>query len=246
MPADRLKVNGVVLGAMNVGEADRRLVLLTGELGKIHVFVRGAKRPKSPYGAACDPFVFGTFELYEGRTAYTLSGVSVMRYFEELKQDYDSICVGSYLLELADYFGRENVEAADQVNLIYVSLLALLNDAFSNTLVRSAYELRTLVNNGEYPDVFSCRICGRDADLPFFSVRRNGCLCADCASSVPGAVPLKPGTLQAMRHIVRAPLRSLYSFRIPPEAEENLKSVMKEYLARIIDRPLRTAAFLPD
>ena len=244
MPQDRLSVNGVVLSTMPVGEADKRLVLLTGELGKIHVFARGVKRPKSPYAAACDPFVFGTFELYEGRSAYTLAGVNAVRYFEELKTDYDSICYGSYFLELADYFGRENVEAADQVNLIYLSLLALLNGNFSRRLVRGIYELRTLVHNGEYPDVFSCRLCGKTQELDYFSVRRNGCLCRSCADTVPGAIPVLPSVLYAMQFVEQTAIRSLYSFKLTPEAEENFCGIMRTYLAQTVDRTLKTAAFL--
>ena len=247
MPSERIHVTGVVLSTMPVGEADVRLVLLTGELGKIHVFARGAKRPKSPYGAACNPFVFGTFEIYEGRTAYTLAGVRVKRYFDELKKDYDAVCHGSYFLELADYFSRENVEAADQVNLIYLSLAALTSGRHSRRLVRAVYELRTLVHNGEYPDVFACRLCGRTDDLTFFSHRRSGCLCTSCAGSGNAdfaAEPLMPAALSAMRHIITSPLRSLYSFRLSDAAEENLSFIVNETVSRTLDHPMKSAAFL--
>lgn len=244
MAQDRLKASGVILSVMPVGEADKRLVILTGELGKIHVFARGVKRPKNPFSAACEPFVFGTFEIYEGRTAYSLAGVRVQRYFRELKDDYEAVCFGSYFLELADYFGRENVEAADQVNLIWLSLLALENERFSNRLVRSVYELRTLVHNGEYPSFFSCAACGRNQELSYFSNRRNGCICADCAPQVPGVRPILPSALYACQFIVAAPLKSLYSFRVTPQVEENLSSILNAYLYQVVDRTLKTKAFL--
>ena len=244
MPSERLTVKGIVLSVINVGEADKRLVLLTGELGKIHVFARGVKRPHSPFGAACDPFVFGTFEIYEGRTAYTLSGVKVQRYFEEIKKDYEAVCYGSYFLELADYFGRENVEAYDQVNLLYVSLVALLKAQIPRPLVRSVYELRTLVHNGEYPEVFSCALCGKNEVLTHFSVRRNGCLCEACAPQVPGAVPVLPSAVYAMQYIVRTPLKALYSFQVTGQVQENLSEIIGKYLDQTLDRQMKTLAFL--
>lgn len=244
MPQDRLKASGVILSVMPIGETDKRLVILTGELGKIHVFAHGVKRPKSPFSAACEPFVFGTFEIYEGRTAYTLAGVQVQRYFRELKDDYEALCFGSYFLELADYFGRENIEAAEQVNLIWLSLLALEDERFSNGLVRSIYELRTLVHNGEYPSFFSCAACGKNEALAFFSNRRNGCICAECAPDVPGIRPILPSVLHTCRFIVRAPIRSLFSFRVTPQVEEDLSSLLNAYLDQVIDRKLKTKAFL--
>ena len=104
--AELVKVTGMVISTMAVGEYDKRVVILTKERGKIHGFARGAKRPGNSLMAAAQPFVFGEFMLLEGRSAYTISSVKVMNYFEEFRKDMDATCYGCYFLEFADYYGR--------------------------------------------------------------------------------------------------------------------------------------------
>ena len=122
---ESVNLTGIVLKASPVGDNDRRLVILTRERGKITAFARGAKRPGSQLMGVTRPFVFGTFKLYEGRDAYNLQGADVLNYFAEIPLDMEAACYGSYFLEFADYYGRENLEATEQLLLLYQSLRAL-------------------------------------------------------------------------------------------------------------------------
>ena len=147
-----VNLTGMVLKASPVGDNDRRLVLLTRERGKITAFARGAKRPGSQLMGVTRPFVFGNFRLYDGRDACTLQGADVLNYFAEITLDMEATCYGSYFLELADYYGRENLEAAELLLLLYQSLRALLKPAIPNPLVQAVFELRSMVINGDYTE----------------------------------------------------------------------------------------------
>ena len=95
---ERLRVLGIVLKAEPIGEYDRRVVLLTRERGKISAFARGARKPTSALLASTGPFTFGTFELYEGRSSYSVCEIMADSYFEELRQDFEGAYYGMYFL----------------------------------------------------------------------------------------------------------------------------------------------------
>lgn len=146
-----IKVTGIVLKASPVGDYDRRILILTKELGKITAFARGARRPSSRLLAATSPFVFGEFVVYPGRSAYSLKEVEVGNYFEGLRDDMYGTCYGMFFLEVMDYYTRENNEEKQMLMLLYQSLRALQLTSLDKELVRCIFEIKALMLNGEYP-----------------------------------------------------------------------------------------------
>ena len=150
---DSVTVSGIVLSTMPIGEYDKRLLLLTREFGKISVFARGARRPNSPLIGAAVLFAFGSFELAEGRTAYSLRSAHITEHFDWVSQDMEALCYGSYFAEFSDYYGRENLDGTEAIKLLFCALRALKNDKLSRPLIRRVFELKAMELEGEYYDV---------------------------------------------------------------------------------------------
>lgn len=150
---EAVTLNGMVLLSAPSGEFDRRLVLLTTGQGERSLpLPTGPGDRGNPLMACTRTFVFGKFTLYEGRTAYNLQSAQVANYFDELSSDMEGACYGSYFLELADFYSQENMDATEQLKLLYQSLRALLKPAIPNRLVRRIFELKMMVINGEYTE----------------------------------------------------------------------------------------------
>lgn len=154
-PAERNGVNqiiltGIVLSTMPVGEYDRRVVILTKEQGKISAFARGARRPNSPLVGALNPFSFGTFTMYEGRTSYTIQSASISNYFAELRGDIIGAYYGFYFLEFTDYYTKEFNDEREMSILfiktvfLYAHVLSLKTHIHSNPACR-AHILRIIL-----------------------------------------------------------------------------------------------------
>lgn len=150
---EELVFHGLVLNSASSRDFDKRLSVLTKEQGKITVWASGAKKPGSPLMAATRNFVFGAFSVTKGKVGYNLRSVKVNEYFEDIALDLVNACYGSYLLELAELVAQEGLPAEELVNLIYLSLRAILKESIPNELVRRIYELRVLLLNGEYTEL---------------------------------------------------------------------------------------------
>ena len=148
-----IKVTGIVLSTSPIGEYDKRVVILTKEKGKLHVFAKGVRRQNSPLIAGIRPFCFGTFTLYEGRTSYTVKQLAISNYFEDVTSSVEYVYLGYYFLEFADYYSRENGDEFSTLILLYQALRALSRESLDNRLVRLVYELRMMIMNGDFDGV---------------------------------------------------------------------------------------------
>ena len=148
-----IEVTGIILKQTPIGEYDRRICLLTKERGKLSAFVRGSRKPGSRLSSATNPFSFGVFKLYEGKSSYNVAEADIQNYFEGLRTDYIGAYYGMYFAEIADYYTRENNDDREMMKLFYQSLRALSVPSLPRELVRYIYEIKSIVVNGEFPGI---------------------------------------------------------------------------------------------
>ena len=89
---NQITLTGMILTAAPIGEYNRRVVILTRERGRSRIRTRCKKTEQRTDGSD-EPFSFGEFTVYEGRTSYTLVSASISNYFQELRTDVE----GAYL-----------------------------------------------------------------------------------------------------------------------------------------------------
>lgn len=238
-----ITVTGMVISTMPISDYDKRIVILTKERGKITAFARGARRPNSTLLAATNPFAFGEFEVYEGKSSYNIGKATIHNYFRELTLDVDAAYMGFYFLEFADYYCQENNDEKEMLKLLYQSLRALSSPKFKKELVRVVFELKALTINGEGPTVFSCMHCQSRENLLYFSVRRGGVFCPECMTGQ-GAVSISDATRYTMQYIVSTKVEKLYTFDVSNEVLSQLSSIMKEYLSHYVKHSFKSLQIL--
>ncbi len=150
---DFVIVRGIILKHAPTGDYDWVVTIFTAERGKITAFARSARKPNGKLSGLVEPFCFGTFKLFTGRNSYTIVEADIENYFEGFRGDLEGACYGTFFLELCSFYTRENNEDKELLNLLYISLRALLRDNIKNRLVRCIFELKALQIEGEYPGI---------------------------------------------------------------------------------------------
>ena len=119
---DLIIVRGIVLKHAPVGDYDWVATIFTSDRGKISAFARSARKPNSKLSGCVEPFCFGTFKLFVGKNSYTIVEADIENYFEGFRQDLEGACYGTFFLEIASFYTRENNEDKELLNLLYISL----------------------------------------------------------------------------------------------------------------------------
>ena len=241
---NQIVLTGMVLSTMPIGEYDRRVVILTKEQGKISAFARGARRPNSPLVGAVNPFSFGEFTMYEGRTSYTIQSANISNYFAELREDVVGAYYGFYFLEFADYYTKEFNDEREMLKLLYQTMRALINPHIPDRLIRYIFELKALTINGQGPQVFQCVNCG-DKDRPaVFSPAKGGLVCSECDGNVIDGMILDNSTLYSMQYIESSTIEKLYTFNVTDKVLNELGKVMERLMEVYVDKHFKSLEIL--
>ena len=76
-----VNTDAIVLRSYNLAEADRIVVCLTKSAGLVRAVAKGARRMKSRFGAALEPFTLIRLSFYEkeNRDLVTISGAEIVK-----------------------------------------------------------------------------------------------------------------------------------------------------------------------
>lgn len=210
------KSKGIVLRSIRYGEADRILDLYTPERGLVSTIAKGIRRTKSRFGGRLEPLSCVDFLAYKGRTLDTITQAEVLRSFHGVREDLARLeAAGSMVATTRALAGGDEADRR-LFNLLYHALDALETREKGHEAVRSAFALKLSTLAGYAPKLNACISCDLDLDdadagIFYYAPDLGGALCKECRSENPtgDAFPLPPGTLTALRALVRRPLKDV-------------------------------------
>ena len=232
-----LTVRGLVVRTTEYKERDSLLTLLTDELGRITVKARNVRRKNSPLTAACQLLCLSEFTLFSYKDSYVVNDAHVIEQFQGLRLDVKKLALASYFSQVASLISMEDTPTPELQPLVLNCLFALSQLDIPENKVKAVFELRCACLAGFMPDLYGCRICGKETP-DYFDVSAGQLECFGCRSYEDNGIrmPLSEGMLNAMRYICSCDQKRIFSFSLSDSAMESLSSVTEAFLSTQLER----------
>lgn len=235
--------DAIVLRTYNLAEADRIVLCLTRSAGLVRAVAKGARRMKSRFGAALEPFTLIrlAFHEKENRELVTLSSAEILKSYFDLSARVEAVEVLAYMGELVNEFAPPHAADEKLFRMLAACVDALATRAGHEHLIMRYFEVWLLRLGGLFPDLNSCADCGA-ALSNFDNVRVDNELttrCGDCGGD--GVSVFSPEVLRTVRASQRlSPAKFTDSQKLSAREDAELSELTHRLIARAIDRRPRT------
>ena len=201
MPRLIVKTKAIVMRSWRMGETSKLVTFYTEDYGKIKVTAKGARKPKSKFGAALELMteLQAVCYLRDDRELQTLSDCDLLRTFPSLLGDLQLMSYGSAACEMID---RMTIDQEPNKR-IYACLKGVLRGLGEVTSQQVEplfwyFQVRLAEALGYRPELTECVGCRQSLDtrgLLSFTAALGGGLCRSCSQrgGVVGGVAEGPG-----------------------------------------------------
>lgn len=229
----------VVLRTYKFGEADRVVVLLSQQGGKLRGVAKGVRKAGSRFGARLEPGSCVKVDLHQGKgQLQTIVGVEVISQYRHIRGDLDRLLKVARMLEVVDSITLDGVPHQGIYDILKGALDAL--ESQDSDMLLPAFLWRVLQNEGTAPHFGECSVCGATQDLVRYDVQDGGLTCAEH----PKGVAISTDALGVLAQILGGQVRKVLEHSDNPVARE-LELLAEEVLQSHSERLLKSLKAAP-
>jgi DNA repair protein RecO (recombination protein O) len=156
------KTEAFLLRSYALKEADKICVFLTKDQGKLRGVAHGARKIRSRFGSALEPFTEVTLSYFqkEGRELVSISSCDILRsHFERGARDVETASAFSYMAELLTEFLPDHEPNERLYRLVLATLEAIESEEGDLSRILRYFESWLLKLVGFFPDTSHCAGC---------------------------------------------------------------------------------------
>jgi DNA repair protein RecO (recombination protein O) len=241
----------ILLRAVDFGESDRIVHLLTPTQGRVTAIAKGARRSVKRFPGTLDLFNHLQITLQHRRTRAMgfLEQAVLLSPFIGLRAHPVRYALASYILELFDRMAPEGAAPPDARRIFTFALSALtaLESIEPDRPLRVLVELRALDALGLRPELRRCVRCGTDArGRVGFHVADGGVICERCGTGQHGVLPVHLGTLRMLEQGLDYAWDRLARLSIDSAALLEAEQLLFRFQRFHVGFELRSESFLAD
>ncbi len=221
---EQKKLNALMLRAVDYGENDKILTLLSAEEGRITAGIKGVRKAGAKLRFASQPFCFAEYVLAERGERYTVVQASECESFYELRTDINKFYAACAVCETALALTYEGDGGENVFPECIRALTAMCRGDESDALIEFLFD--SLSRSGYGIRLDGCIKCGRKLSFGGrlnFDMDGGGFTCPDCG----GGVPASGMTYDALCRIKGLPHGGAENAH---EGKKRALRLLKEYL----------------
>ncbi|MBQ9098126.1 MAG: DNA repair protein RecO [Clostridia bacterium] len=245
--------DSLILRAVDRGDNDKLLTVLTADYGKFYAILKGAHSMRRREAAAAEAFTWSNVEYYERGGVKWIKSATSIESFPALRYDMEKLFLAAYFCEVAGELSDERQPAGEILPLTLNALHMLSTTKGEDARIKAAFEMRAACIGGFTPELVRCRDCGCPADRDgYLDVMNGAFVCRECLSKrealrpLPEVdelgertvlCPLSPGSVAALRYVAEAHPKRIFAFRVTDARELNeFSRAAENYLLHHLER----------
>lgn len=235
----------VVLRSFPLGEADRVVSFLSRSMGKLRGVARGARRPKSSFGASLEPLSHIRVWFYEreSRELVRINQCELLESFLGAQRDYPSGLALSLVSEVTEAVLPDREPSDAVFRLVLLTARSILESG-KIALPVSYFLLWSVRLAGWLPELDRCSRCRRElgSEGAYAAAVHAGLACGKCEQ--PEMQLLSPRTLAAARRMLEEKLERLAKDSSFARPGAELDAWLMDIIEHQIERKLNTRKLL--
>ena len=241
---DFINLKGIVVKEVQTGEADKYIDLFTDKLGKVTIYVKGARSNKTRNLVGTQILNYCEYVLCQRKDKYYISSCELIESFYNIRNDIVMLTYASHFLDIINSVICENESQVTLLRLLLNTLYILSKGKKDPKLVNVIFELRLLKILGYEPYTRGCIRCGQDTDIMYFDFLCDGLVCRECLTEHKFGMNLKKPSRKALEFIMNVSLNDLFKFNLDSAYIDELSRMAKIYLKQKLDREYNKLDFL--
>jgi DNA repair protein RecO (recombination protein O) len=238
-----IKVQGVVIKSINLGESDKIITLFCDKLGKIEVVVHGARKHKSKFMSSTQPFFYGEYLVFRGKSLYSLNESHAIDSFQSIIMDLDRLAYGSYFLELIDNLIEKENRNVTLFALLLKTLYVLSHSNIDLALLKLVVEFKAISISGYMPQVFTCIKCKEKVTKGYFSITEGGIVCSNCKAGG-NIYNINEESLQFLQFLRNIKLEDLRDINYNKKNLDYIQQIIEKYIDYHIGKEFKSLGLL--
>ena len=237
MASHTYRDDAIVLRTYKLGEADRIVVLLTKEHGKVRAVAKGVRKTGSKFGGRLEPSSHAALQLHIGRDLDIVTQAESLDVFRSIRGDLDRFTRASAMLEAVEQLAPGHEQNPRLFEMLLGALRTL--EARDSAMVVTGFFLKVLALEGFRPEVTRCVGCGTEQSIVSFDVDDGGVRCSACRRGP----AISPSALGLLRDVLGGRLAGALAAPASPATHE-VGALATRLMEHHIERRLRSVGVL--